>query len=70
MERRRRAEAERYRHLTNWHRVFAWWPVWVASDDCRWWEWVERKLTFSGAYDGGITYVDHRPSPPTQKDTI
>lgn len=26
-----------------WHKVFAWWPTRVASGDCRWLEYVERR---------------------------
>lgn len=37
---------ERYRRLEQWHRWFAWRPVRVASHDCRWLEWIERKGTF------------------------
>ena len=30
-----------------WHKWFAWYPVRVGSHDCRWFEWVERKITIS-----------------------
>lgn len=26
-----------------WHRYFAWYPIKVALNDCRWLEYVERK---------------------------
>lgn len=29
-----------------WHRWFAWRPVRVGPRDCRWLEYVERKLTY------------------------
>lgn len=35
--------AERLERLSNWHRVFAWFPVRVGPHDCRWLETVERK---------------------------
>lgn len=35
-----------------WHRVFAWSPVRIASGDCRWLEWVERR-TRRTEYGGG-----------------
>jgi hypothetical protein len=28
-----------------WHRWFAWRPVRVATRDCRWLEYIERKIT-------------------------
>ncbi len=33
----------RHKHLTNWHRKFAWFPVRVTEGDCRWLEYVERR---------------------------
>lgn len=36
---------ERYQAKQQWHRWFAWRPVRIAAGDCRWLEWVERKLT-------------------------
>ncbi len=27
----------------SWHPWFAWWPTRVASHDCRWLEWIERR---------------------------
>jgi hypothetical protein len=37
---------ERISRLTNWHRWFAWHPIKVADHDCRWLEYVERKITY------------------------
>lgn len=36
-------------HKMKWHRWFAWFPARVADDDCRWFEWVERRIEY---YDG------------------
>lgn len=32
--------------LSNWHRWFAWYPVRMGENDCRWLEWVSRKGEF------------------------
>jgi hypothetical protein len=32
--------------LTNWHKWYAWYPVRIGSHNCRWLEYVERKLTY------------------------
>lgn len=37
---------ERIGRLTNWHRWFAWHPIKVSDHDCRWLEYVERKITY------------------------
>jgi hypothetical protein len=52
------AEKARYERMTNWHRVYAWWPTWVAEGDCRWLEWIERKCEYHGGYDGGTYRFD------------
>lgn len=31
------------RSRIEWHRFFAWYPIQIASNDCRWFEFVERK---------------------------
>lgn len=31
------------KHNAQWHRVFAWFPIKIASHDCRWLEYVERR---------------------------
>ena len=33
---------ERKETMENWHDHFAWWPVRIARDDCRWLETVQR----------------------------
>ena len=35
-----------------WHEWFAWYPVRVASGDCRWLETVERRGEHDWGYDG------------------
>lgn len=40
------APSARHKRMSNWHRWFAWRPVQVGENDCRWLEYVERK----GAY--------------------
>ena len=39
--------AEKRERLKNWHPFFAIWPRRVGSRDCRCFEWIERKGTFS-----------------------
>lgn len=39
-------------YLSSWHKWFAWHPARVEHNDCRWWEWVERKGT-QGMDSGG-----------------
>lgn len=34
---------ETYSRFSNWHRWYAWFPVRVGEDDCRWLEWIERR---------------------------
>lgn len=36
---------EKWDRLGQWHRWFAWRPVRVGLHDCRWWEYVERRIT-------------------------
>lgn len=38
--------AEKMKAREQWHRWYAWRPVSVASRDCRWLEYVERKITY------------------------
>jgi hypothetical protein len=38
--------SETHQKLKNWHEWFAWYPVKVADNDCRWLEKVQRKGTF------------------------
>lgn len=49
-----------------WHRWYAWRPVRVGKNDCRWFEWVERRVVYVGlAYDGSVCWdVGYRPPPP------
>lgn len=34
---------KRHDRLTDWHRWFAWYSVRIGKNDCRWFEYVERK---------------------------
>lgn len=36
---------EKWSRLGKWHRWFAWHPVKVGIHDCRWFEYVERRVT-------------------------
>lgn len=44
----------------NWHDWFAWYPVQVASCDCRWLEVVQRKLTYCSYYEYSWTKAEYR----------
>lgn len=49
---------ERSRRLEQWHRWFAWYPVYVSSHDWRWFEVVRRQRRYaSGVYDGHFYWV-------------
>lgn len=50
--------------LINWHRWFAWRPVRVGKNDCRWLEFVERKLTFDYCSDGVDITAEYRAWEP------
>lgn len=39
--------------LKQWHDHFAWWPVRIDTNDCRWLEVVERKYEEVDVYDYG-----------------
>lgn len=39
------------KRIEQWHRWFAWYPVRVAENDCRWLEVVERKGTQESSWD-------------------
>lgn len=41
-----------------WHPYFAWLPTRVASNDCRWLEWIERKKTWLGYWDSEYRATD------------
>jgi hypothetical protein len=36
---------QRVKDAQEWHRMFAWFPVVVADNDCRWLEYVERRVS-------------------------
>lgn len=46
MKFKRKSEAAKEQHLTNWHTIFALWPRPVSSTELRWLEYVERKGTY------------------------
>lgn len=48
-------DSERRARQSTWHRWFAWRPVRVASHDCRWLEWVERRFVHWETPEGYIT---------------
>ena len=47
---------EKVEAKSKWHRCFAWFPVRIASHDCRWLEVVERKGKRSGMMDPAWAY--------------
>lgn len=51
----------RLKHQREWHRHFTWWPTRIGQNDCRWLEWVERRLLYYDA-DWDIYEWDYRPS--------
>jgi hypothetical protein len=51
----------------NWHRVFAWWPIRVGENDCRWLETVERQYRWRGA-SGTFYDPSFRPLVPAQSE--
>lgn len=48
--------------LSNWHGWFAWRPVRVGDNDCRWLEVVERRGTFYARYDDHGYIWEYRPA--------
>lgn len=40
-----------------WHDWFAWYPVRVASSDCRWLETVERRGEYKWNYFDGVYFL-------------
>jgi hypothetical protein len=64
-----RAADAHYARLQDWHPYFAFLPKWVADGDCRWLEWIERKIEYVGAYDGTYGFASYRAAPtPTSKE--
>jgi len=43
-------------NLTDWHTVFAWWPVTTIDGYCVWWEHVERRMWGSSWFDDYFEY--------------
>jgi hypothetical protein len=45
-----------------WHRWFAWYPVRISDNDCRWLETVDRRGNQEYYYDGGTYWqYEYRP---------
>lgn len=65
-------QEERFNRLERWHRWFAWRPVIVAPHDCRWLEYVERKMTFfCWGHDGEwISQYRAIPAPPATETEV
>lgn len=43
-----------------WHTWFAWHPVRIGDEDCRWLEKVERRGTFEYDSQGGYWHYEYR----------
>ena len=41
---------EEINRLGEWHRWFAWYPIKISEHDCRWLEFVERKIKIKSIY--------------------
>lgn len=77
-----RASGQRWlnarKHLTEWHPWFAWYPARVSDGDCRWLEWIERRIEYYGPpapmvrsrqYRAPREYFDKNISPPADPGT-
>jgi hypothetical protein len=56
--------------LSLWHKWFAWYPVKLSAHDCRWLEWVERRVINEFSYGHGVTiketqYSEYIPTTTT-----
>jgi hypothetical protein len=52
--------AEKWKRLGEWHPWFAWYPVRIAPGDCRWLEFVARRMFREDTiYDTWITKEYH-----------
>lgn len=69
------AEAAKWRDahakLFDWHRWFAWHPVRIGNNDCRWLETVERRFEYDNLAGGRLYYAIlgdcyYRPALATQ----
>jgi hypothetical protein len=40
-------------HKARWHSWYAWFPVRLADNDCRWLERIERRIEYHDAYSLG-----------------
>lgn len=48
------------RKMENWHDHFAWWPIRLGQNDCRWLETVQRKYNHWYTYNNYGIYPDYR----------
>ena len=55
--------AEERERLENWHPHFALWPRRVATHDCRWLEWIERKGKYYWDVDYEFFSWEYRAKP-------
>lgn len=49
--------AERHNRKQQWHKWFAWRPIRLNENDCRWLEYVERKINYSF---GDVSRIHYR----------
>lgn len=42
-ERRKAKSRKKYERVSNWHKWFAWFPVHLSEEECRWLEFLERR---------------------------
>jgi hypothetical protein len=55
-----RTWTEKRANLAKWHRKFAWLPIRVAPHDCRWLEYVERRMTWHSVISGCFWDKEYR----------
>lgn len=51
---------DKWKCKLEWHRWFAWYPVKIAENDCRWLEYVERKGSIMAGFDSGYWIWEYR----------
>jgi hypothetical protein len=55
-----RFDCDKHLYKQEWHRWFAWYPVKVKTHDCRWLEYIDRKVTYRLCYDGWDKNTEYR----------
>ena len=58
-----KAYDDKVKRWLTWHTWFAWYPVKVGLHDCRWLEFVERKWSCGGGYDGPYWCSEYQAIP-------